>query len=235
MEPKQAERDLRWERFAGLGGVVFGAILLVTFFLDTSPADDAPAQEWLSYMTEDTGVWVIYALLLGVGFVALVWCLGSVRSILARAEGGTGRLSTVVFGAGVLAIGLLATSMAFIGSTATATEFLDAFEADVQTGLALLGAGAVAFAFAAMAAGMAVASAAVVMLRTKTFPTWFAWASLVAGVAIFIGAVVDITFLLLPLWAIVIGVLIMGGVGTRPTPPREVGQLASTNKVAPAG
>lgn len=171
-------------------------------------------------MTEDPGVWVAYAILIGIGMMAFLWCLASLRSILARAEGGSGRLSTLVFGAGILTVGLLAVSLALIGAAPIAAEFLAAFEADPQMGLLLIGAAGIVFPFAAMAGGVVAAAASVLMLRNDTFPRWFAWASLVAGVAIFAAAVVDFTFLLLPVWTIVAGVLILTRSATEAGPPK---------------
>lgn len=212
---RQTGNDLRGERLAGLGGIAFGIIILLWLFrlLGSVPADDASAQEWLAFMTDDPDVWVAYAVLVGAGLMAFLWCLGSIRSILARVEGGVGRLSAVVFGAGILTVGLLAVSLALIGAVSIADEFLVAFEADPQTGLVLIGAAGVVFPYAAMAGGVMSAAASAVMFRTNTFPKWFAWVSLVFGVAIFAAAIVDITFLLLPVWAIVVGILIVARAG----------------------
>ncbi|HEX6222122.1 MAG TPA: hypothetical protein VF115_13610 [Acidimicrobiia bacterium] len=211
MTELHAGYDLRGERLAGLGGVAFGVILLLWLFqlLNSVPADDGSTQEWLAFMTEDPGVWVAYALLVGIGLMAFLWCLASLRSILARAEGGAGRLSTLVFGAGILMVGLLAVSLALIGATPIAAEFLAAFEADPHMGLLLIGAAGIVFPYAAMAGGVVAAAASVLILRTNTFPRWFGWVSLVSGVAIFAAAIVDFTFLLLPVWTIVAGVLIL--------------------------
>lgn len=222
MDQVDASSDLRSERLAGLGGIAFGVILLLWLFqmLNTVPSDDGSTQEWLAFMTEDPGVWVAYAILIGIGMMAFLWCLASLRSILARAEGGSGRLSTLVFGAGILTVGLLAVSLALIGAAPIAAEFLAAFEADPQMGLLLIGAAGIVFPFAAMAGGVVAAAASVLMLRNDTFPRWFAWASLVAGVAIFAAAVVDFTFLLLPVWTIVAGVLILTRSATEAGPPK---------------
>lgn len=212
----RTDGDVRGERLAGLGGMVFGVILLVWLYrlLTTVPADDASAEEWLAFMTENPGTSIVYAVFVGVALMAFLWCLASIRSILARAEHGVGRLSSLVFGAGVLTVGLLAVSLALIGAIPMATEFLAAFEADPQTGLVLIGAVGLVFPYAAMAGGVMGVAASVAMFRTETFPRWFAWASLVSGVAVFAAAIVDVTFLLLPVWAIVIGALIMAGAGT---------------------
>lgn len=222
MAEVDAGSDLRGERLAGLGGIAFGVILLLWLFqlLNTVPADDGSTEEWLAFMTEDPGVWVAYAVLVGVGLMAFLWCLASLRSILVRAEGGSGRLSALVFGAGILTVGLLAVSLAFIGATPIAAEFLAAFEADPQMGLLLIGAAGIVFPYAAMAGGVVAAAASVLMLRTNTFPKWFAWASLVSGVAIFAAAIVDFTFLLLPVWTIVAGVLILTRSGTEAGLPK---------------
>lgn len=221
MDEVHAGSDLRGERLAGLGGIAFGVTLLLWLFrlLNTVPSDDGTTQEWLAFMTEDPGVWVAYAMLVGIGLMAFLWFLASLRSILARAEGGAGRLSTLVFGAGILTVGLLAVSLALIGATPIAAEFLAAFEADPQMGLLLIGAAGIVFPYAAMAGGVVAAAASVLMLRTNISPRWFAWVSLFSGVAIFAAAIVDVTFLLLPVWTIVAGVLILTRSGTESGQP----------------
>jgi hypothetical protein len=89
--------ETRWERWgaaSGLGAIVTGAAAL-------------RAQALL--------------FVLGAGF--FLWFLGSLRSFLARAEGGTGRLSAVAMGAGVASTVMTLAALAFQLGLASAAGY----------------------------------------------------------------------------------------------------------------
>jgi hypothetical protein len=99
-------------RVAAAGGILFTVLTIVGHDIlgggSESPAIYAPRSEIAAYVADHpftTQVWAGWYLEM-LGFVALVWFVGSIWSVLRRAEGEPGMLSTIAFGGGLLAIGL---------------------------------------------------------------------------------------------------------------------------------
>jgi hypothetical protein len=92
------------ERWAPIAGIVFVALMVVgsIFVLDV-PGPDAPEREIADYLADSDNHMrnIIGAYLWVVGALAFLWFLTRLRSDLRRAEGGTGALSNLAFGAGV--------------------------------------------------------------------------------------------------------------------------------------
>lgn len=104
-----------------------------------------------------------------------MWFLGSLRSFLLRSEGGAGRLSTVVFGAGYVWAGLNMAAQALqIGVAMDATR-------GVQP--ALLSTMAAVFSISNLPLAVMLIASAVVSLRTRAFPKWLSWLTAGAGAA----------------------------------------------------
>jgi hypothetical protein len=104
-----------------------------------------------------------------------LWFLGSMRGFLARAEGGTGRISTVAFGAGIAWVVLGMVAQAFqVGQTMAASN-------GVQP--ALMWTMAATFAIANLPCAVMLTAVAVVSFRHAAFPVWLAWISAAAAAA----------------------------------------------------
>ena len=110
--------DDRLGRYGAASGIV-GVFLLVGsflgFILPNAPDLDAPGTDWASYFTDHQSRIQVGVIVLGVGLFFFIWFLGSLRSALARAEGGEGRLASVAFGGGIVAVVTL-----FIAASASA-------------------------------------------------------------------------------------------------------------------
>ena len=94
---------MNWERYAPLTGVAAVVLWIVGTFLiekDDRPEgkDTAAFVAWVE--KNDTAI-IAGAFIFGLGVVLFVWMLGSLRSVLFAAEGGTGRLATIAFGSGI--------------------------------------------------------------------------------------------------------------------------------------
>jgi hypothetical protein len=147
-----------------------------------------------------------------------LWFLGSLRSRLARAEGGTGRISTVMFGAGTTWVALSMMAQSFQVGVAMAPNG--------PLPPPLLWTFAAAFGIANLPLAIMLIAFAAVSLRNGAFPKWLGWLSLVtagAELVLWIGTVVDsgplapngwLTYVLYPafaVWLIPTTVLIMRG------------------------
>ena len=126
--------------------------------------------------------------------VPLLWFVGSLRSTLRTAEGGSGRLSAVAFGGGIVGA---AAVMAAMSATLTISEraridgvitgdyviILQDFSGNLFAGMG------------AVALGVMIAATAVVAYRTGFLPRWSVWVSGIVAIGsfsplayIFIGA-----------------------------------------------
>ena len=113
----------------------------------------------------------------GLAALALVWFVGSLRSTLRRAEGGTGRLSAVAFAGGVLAGGTILASSAFSWA---ALEFAD--YGNDPAGARLAAAFAEYLFYSAnFGTALLVGATFVVALRHGAIPLWLAWVGAVGG------------------------------------------------------
>ncbi|HEY3352165.1 MAG TPA: hypothetical protein VGQ83_02875 [Polyangia bacterium] len=133
-----------------------------------------------------------------------LWFLGCLRTFLARAEGSTGRLSGVAFGAGTVWVAISMMAQAFqVGQTMAAPT-------GVQP--VMMWTMAATFAIATLPCAVMLAAVATVSFRHAAFPRWLGGISVAAAVAqllLWSGAVVTsgplapngwLTYVLYPLF-----------------------------------
>jgi hypothetical protein len=212
----------RFERWAPIGGIAFVVLMVVgSILIGDVPAPDASQQEVTDYLSDGSNHVrnMVGAYLWVVGALAFLWFLTRLRTDLRRAEGGTGALSNLAFGAGVAFAAVWMVSAAVTAAVAYAVELRDAPVTDPDlvrvlptTGrlLLLLGAG-----FAGL---LLVLAASVVILRTGVFPRWLAWLGIVAATVLLF----DVVYRnILPFWLwvfIVSSVMLMRRETTASTP-----------------
>lgn len=205
--------ERRWEPVAPLAGVI-AVVLWVVSFLVLEGAADSPDQgtpeEVLAYYEEDSGAILAGSYLFALAVPFFLWFLGSLRSLLWRAESGVARLTTVAFGSGVAtAIMLLGFTVPSIAG-ALAVDEDEPLSAEAAQTLWILQDGFFVAAWFTLAALFA--ATAIVALRTRALPRWLAWVSLVFAVAVLVpwtGWAVLIFGL--PLWVLVVSVLLWRG------------------------
>jgi hypothetical protein len=95
--------DRDWERLGAATGAVSVLLFIIGFGIFPTPPDiDAPATEIHAYYADQqSGIQAALVLLTGALFF-FIWFLGSLRSALRVAEGGTGRVSSIAFAGGVV-------------------------------------------------------------------------------------------------------------------------------------
>ncbi|CAN5325583.1 hypothetical protein BH18ACT5_BH18ACT5_14440 [soil metagenome] len=169
--------ESKWERLAAGAGLIF-VVLFLGALSDPviDPVGDGAAVV-AGQLLDNRGQGRLAVYAGGLAALALVWFVGSLRSTLRRAEGGTGRLSAVAFGGGVMAGGTLLASTAF---SSAALEFAD--YGDDPAG-ARLAAGFAEHLFYFTNFGMAllVGATFVLALRHQAIPLWLAWVGAVGG------------------------------------------------------
>jgi hypothetical protein len=172
--------ESHWERLSGLTGIAFAVLIFAALAVQgVLPNADAPGDDVRAFFADDrgrilTGVWLRFL----AGF-AFVWFLGTLRSALRRAEGGTGRLAAVAFGAGLvfLAAGMVA-NVALAGVAFTADRAVDEGVA-----VALLAMTHFAYIAGGMALAWLLAATFFVVLRTGVFPAVVGWTGAAIGLA----------------------------------------------------
>jgi thiosulfate reductase cytochrome b subunit len=206
----------RWERYAPLTGVAAVILWIVgTFLLEKDDRPDGKdTAAFVAWVEENDTAILAGAIVFGFGVVFFLWMLGSLRSTLVAAEGGTGRLATIAFAGGVaVSVSLMFTYLPHAQAAFDHENTSDtAIEALVRVGDAFFG-GAVLFSIPLLAAtGLAI-------LRHGALPRWLAWFSLALALVMalptlgFFGVVVG-----LPLWTLLVSVFLFR---QRPTPAVE--------------
>lgn len=199
-------------RWAPLGGIIFIVLMVVGVgLLGDHPDPDAPDDEITKYLGDSGNLqrniigayaWV----LAGIGFLLF---LTHLRSVLRSAEGGTGTLSNLGFGAGLIFTALLMASGATIAGVAAAVEFRDAPDIDpdfmrvlpqMGYGMLLLGGG-----FAAI---VLVLTTSVIGLQTGVFPQWLSWLGILAAIVL-IFAIIFLPMIALLIWVLAVSIVLL--------------------------
>jgi hypothetical protein len=191
----------RWERWGAASGFVALALGVAgASFERGAPAAGAPATEIAAYFAQYRTELLVQSLLMVLGAGALLWFLGSLRAVLLRAEGGTGRLTALMFGAGLVGIGLQAAIQAPQSALAMASD--GTLDPQLAAMTSNLGYALSVIAYVPLA--VMLAAVAVVTLRTRALPVWIGWLSAVTAATYLIltaGIAIDSGPLALGGWA----------------------------------
>jgi hypothetical protein len=164
-------REWDWERIGAATGAVSVLLFIISVgILPTPPDVDAPASEIHAYYLEEhEGVQASLVVQIAALFF-FTWFLGSLRSALRVAEGGTGRVSSIAFAGGlVTAAGLFVLITLLAGAAFRPEEATPEVTAALNDLAVVSGAPFVAGLTALFAASAKVA------LRHGAFPAWLGW------------------------------------------------------------
>jgi hypothetical protein len=213
--------DERGRRADAATGIVAMILFIVGFALPgTPPKADDPPPEITAFFTDHRGGILAGSFIAGLGAVAFLWFLGSLRSYLREAEGGLGRLSAAAFGGGIAATAVLIASVAALSAGAfevggLGDDTVNRAMYDLGTFLGF----AAGFGFAVLL-GAASCSAA----RSGALPPWLYWlgsvaaaAQLLSTVGLFAGSgffaeggvFVVIAFLIAAVWTVAVSVVMI--------------------------
>ncbi|HJX40187.1 MAG TPA: hypothetical protein VJ345_01900 [Anaerolineales bacterium] len=174
------KNELTWNRWgAATGYLAFALGIAAAGFERGAPPANAPVEQSLAYFVKYRTELLAQSLLFVLSAGVLLWFIGSLRSFLSKAEEGTGRLSSVAFGAGILWAGLQLVMQGgqvalAMGANADLPAALAGMMGDLTYALSVI-------AYVPM--GIMLAAMAVVSWRFKAFPAWLAWLSAVAAAA----------------------------------------------------
>jgi Domain of unknown function (DUF4386) len=210
-----------FERWAPIAGIAFVVLMVVgSMLIGDVPAPDAPAQEIATYVADSGNHTrnIIGAYLWLTGAFAFVWFLVRLRNDVRRAEGETGSLSSLTFGAGVVFAAVWMVSAVVFAAVPFAIELRDAPISDPELVTLLPATGRLLLLLGAGFAGLLVVlTTSVAIFRTGVFPRWLAWLGIVAAIVLLF----DVIYLtIFPLWTwvfVVSIVMLMRRERTSPT------------------
>lgn len=180
--------DGKWERLGILTGLLLAAILALRIAITPTVPKDPTA--WTPFFTDKQTLWLWTVWLTGAIVVVGTWFYGSVRSFLVRAEGGTGRLAVILYGAWLIQATLAAARHALLAIPAL-NPTLDPGITGTLLASASMMLGMVWFTFLLQTVAMAV-----VGRRTRAVPMWYIAFTWLAGVSALLGtfSIVDLSW-----------------------------------------
>jgi hypothetical protein len=199
----------RWEeRLApldGIAAVVFwvAGITVLQWPAHQPEADASPARA-LAFFQDHTGTVLLGTLLVLVGSLFFLWFLGLVRTRLVASEGGSHRLSSIAFAAGVATAVSLILMPAVHAAGAINNAHLSPDAAQVYLGINVA-----FFVGAEMSAAVFLLALGLVSLAAQAFPGWLAWASIILALWLVILPIGWFAMLyVFPLWLIAVSLLL---------------------------
>ncbi len=214
-----------WDRWAPLAGVLSVACSIVGFlFVLTQPETKDPDAKIVAYFAQHThqvrgvvGFFVFFA-----GILFLLAFLSSLRERLLAAEGQSGRLSTLAFGAGIASLPLWGVSMLLANAASFAAGESSNFRLDPNTYRLLADTAYFAWVAALIVSAVVVWATSALALRTGVLPRWYGLLGILAGVVQLFGLFL-FPFLVWWLWIVLTAVLL---VTRRSLVPARVAQPA---------
>lgn len=205
--------DAQWQRISALTGIAFAILMVIAFSVQgILPQADEPQSEVVRYFStyhDDVMGGVVMRIAAGIFFL---WFMGTLRAVLAEAEGGTARLANVAFGAGILMLAAGLGAMASLASVAYNAER----GVDPNFASSMMVMTHIFFVGGAMGMAWLLFATALVVVRTRVFSRWVASTGTIIGViAVVLGIVAPAgtsgvsAYPLFILWIVALSILIM--------------------------
>jgi hypothetical protein len=175
-------RRIDWDRWAPLTGIVFVALIVVTFFLPAAspPAADDPAADVVAWFDEHETALLTKGYLSGLALVFFVWFLGSLQRRLR--DGGEPRIAVIAFGGGLILAGVALLGIGI--QQYLAWGLAGDLDEETVRALWLIGYGSLAYAFPLV---VVVEATAIAAIRSQVFPQWYGALGFLAGLWFAVG------------------------------------------------
>jgi hypothetical protein len=192
----------RWERPAALAGVVAVVLWVIGIFVMGETPEGAT--EELRRFRDEEGRILAGGFTFQLGALFFLIFVGVLRLRLFTAEGPTGLLTAIAFGAG-LAVGIFL--LALPGAEMSAA--INSDDLDPSSALALSTVSDLFFIGAELSAALLLVSTGLLILRYGPMPRWFAWVSFVLALWLLIPPIGWAGLLFgVPLWTLAASVLL---------------------------
>jgi hypothetical protein len=234
MESGRLAKDAGWQRAAAAAGAVSVILVVVEAALQSGlPRATASTSKIASYYASSIHWHRVEAgLILGaLSSLFFLSFLGVLRARLRAAEGGSARVTSVAFGAGLVFAALFAVLNALRGAVGVALNGSSAFRhspLDPQLVRLTSEAAAGVYVHALVVGAVLAGACSVVALRTGILPGWFARAGAVLGILVLVGAFVAaaVAVYLLLLWILVLSLLLVAAAPLGPSGARGAAPAA---------
>jgi hypothetical protein len=208
-EPDILVKEIRTPAAAAVAGILFSMILIVVLGLIHSsvPSGNTGAQ-WADDETRRTAVRAALGLIPFAG-IFFLWFIGVIRTTLGDREDKL--IATVILGSGVLFVGLLFTSAAFLGTLLTLYDRGVPIDSETLATLQVL-TRALMGTFGTRMAAVFMFSVTSLGMRTGMLPRWLVLVGVVAGVLLLLSppltAWVQMVF---PTWVLLVSIMALLG------------------------
>jgi len=178
-------RFTAWERWGSLAGLLAVAAWIISFAVggsspDTSDSDAKITSYYASHSHQVRQAAAFFIFVAGV--LLFLGFLAALRTRSADAEGGTGRLTALGFGAGLVGAGLFMVAIAIFQSPAVTANDTGKFTLDPNTFRILNDLGYLIWVGGVIVSALLVWVTSAIALRSGLLPKWFAWLGVLAGV-----------------------------------------------------
>ncbi len=233
---RMATNDPTWEMYAAGTGLVAAAFMLASYLMLLAADMPTSAADLTAFYADEgkRNLLVSSWLMVCFGAAFSSWFLGTLRSVLRRAEGDQGRLSGTAYGAGIASVVLFVIGSSLKLPIAGSLQFDDNFafnpalDTHVQSLLNTMSYGVLAPA--GILAAILVGATALVTMRTAVFPQWFAYASVITAALLLATPFLDLLpVVLIPIWTIAASLLCIAEIRSRD----RVVDVATPSPVAP--
>lgn len=212
--------DRRGERSAAWSGIVFAvlSIFWAIVAVSLSPPQLQSSSEEITafYGDQSNRIWLLAgALALAFAGFLFLWFLGSLRSVLRRAEGDAGRHTGVAFAGGVTLAGLLFAFNSVNVAIPWALEASDAFRLDTDSTRLFEGVTNILAIQGALAGAVLIGATSTLARRAAVFPKWLAWAGLLIAALNVLLAVPfhGVSLILVPPWVVAVCLFVLPRTG----------------------
>jgi hypothetical protein len=173
-----------WDRFGPLIGVPAVACTFIGVLIMLNPPQDSDSDAKIvsyfqthSHRTDAVLAFVLFF----AGVILLLGFLAALRERLVAVEGGPGRLSALVWGAGIASVPLWLVSALLGNATAMSVGQTSRFRVDPNTYRLTVDTAYMSWVSAVMISAFVVWGTSVLALRTGLLPRWFAWLGMLVG------------------------------------------------------
>ena len=168
----------RYARYGAMTGIFAVIAFIIAFLIQPKPpAPNASPSEVLNYFVDHRDAVHVGELLISVATFFFLWFIGTLRSTLAAAEGGEGRLAGTAYGAGLVGVATL-----FVGFGLQAAAAFHPADNGPDLTRALIDASAMVFALGAPAITVFFVANGLVIIRTGYLAAWLGWLAIVTAV-----------------------------------------------------
>jgi hypothetical protein len=192
----------KWERWAILSGALAVPFWIASVALISTKVKGSKGPEILRHYHQHSDGILLAGLLWSIGIVLFIWFLGSLRSHYLAAEGGTGRLTALAYGGGIVA----ATIAALI-PVADEVGALNKNDIDASGASVLHHFSDGFFVAAEYMLPVFFFAGAILALRYAALPKWLGWFSVLIGIVLLIGPIGWAAFIFAtPIWILIVSV-----------------------------